>query len=346
VPGTSSTRIQPGVGAVHQNGGVRATTEHDSPMGIPPVRPRRQISGMSAILLPFTAEGAIDWAAAEAHVARTVACGLTPAVNMDTGYVQLLAAADVARVLDMAAAVTGGAFVAGAYVADGAGDPFDLSGYVRACEAIAGRGGTPVVFPSHGLNSLDDPDWVAALAAIGDRVDRFIGFELGPMFVPYGRIPSIEAYGGMLGIPACIGAKHSSLSRQLEWDRLALRDRARPDFAVLTGNDLAIDMVTYGSDYLLGLSTFAPAAFAARDRMWAEGDPGFHELNDLLQYLGQFTFRAPVPAYRHDAAMVFELRGWARSDATPPGVPRRPASDRAVLADIVERLAPYEDGEA
>ena len=32
----------------------------------------------------------------------------------------------------------------------------------------------------------------------------------------------------------------------------------RPDFLVLTGNDLAIDMVMYGSDYLLGLSTFAP----------------------------------------------------------------------------------------
>jgi hypothetical protein len=61
-------------------------------------------------------------------------------------------------------------------------------------------------------------------------------------------------------------------------------------------------------------------------------------LNDLLQYLGHFAFRAPVPAYRHDAAMFFELRGWAQCDATPPGAPRRPASDRAVLADILKRL--------
>ena len=64
-------------------------------------------------------------------------------------------------------------------------------------------------------------------------------------------------------LPQCIGAKHSSLSRQLEWDRLALRDATRPDFHVFTGNDLAIDMVMYGSDYLLGLSTFAPEEFAA-----------------------------------------------------------------------------------
>ncbi len=97
-------------------------------------------------------------------------------------------------------------------------------------------------------------------------------------------------------------------------------------------------MVMYGSDYLLGLSTFAPDAFARRDRMWADGDPAFHELNDILQHLGAFTFRDPVPGYRHDAAMWFELRGWASSDATPPGTPRRPDADRAVLATIAARL--------
>jgi hypothetical protein len=207
-----------------------------------------------------------------------------------------------------------------------------------ACDAIASRGGTPVIFPSHGLNSLDDEGWVAALAAVGDRVDSFVGFELGAMFVPYGRIPSLDAYEAMMAIGSCVGAKHSSLSRQMEWDRLELRDRVRPDFKVFTGNDLAIDMVMYGSDYLLGLSTFAPAEFALRDRLWATGDVRFHELNDLLQYLGHFTFRAPVPGYRHDAAMWFELRGWAASSRTPNGAPQRPESDRAVLADILDRL--------
>lgn len=306
------------------------------------IRPQRTINGMSAVLLAFTPDGDVDWTAFQAHVARTVAAGLTPAVNMDTGYVQLLDVADKNRVLDLAAEVTGGAFVAGAYVADGLGAAFDLAGYLAACTAIADRGGTPVVFPSHGLNSLDDDGWVGALTGIGAEVDRFIGFELGAMFVSYGRIPSLDAYEGMMTIESCVGAKHSSLSRELEWDRLDLRDRVRPDFAVLTGNDLAIDMVMYGSDYLLGLSTFAPEAFAVRDRMWAAGDPAFHELNDLLQYLGNFAFRAPVPGYRHDAAICFELRGWAQCDATPHGAPRRPDSDRAVLADILERLDGWE----
>jgi dihydrodipicolinate synthase/N-acetylneuraminate lyase len=293
---------------------------------------------MSAVLVPYTADGAIDWAAVEAHIARTNEAGLTPAVNMDTGYVQLLAEADKLQVLDVAARVTGGRFVAGAFVADDPGDPFDLGGYLGAAHVVAERGGTPVIFPSHGLNGGDDDAWVTAMEAIGSELDRFIGFELGPMFVPYGRIPGLDAYRALLGIDACIGAKHSSLRRQLEWDRLAVRDEARPDFLVLTGNDLAIDMVMYGSDYLLGLSTFAPEAFALRDRWWAQGDPRFYELNDLLQYLGHFTFRPPVPGYRHDAAIWFELRGWASSDATPSGAPRRPDGDRAVLADIAARL--------
>ncbi|HAS12599.1 MAG TPA: dihydrodipicolinate synthase family protein, partial [Acidimicrobiaceae bacterium] len=32
----------------------------------PPHRRRREILGMSAVLVPFTSEGAIDWAALEA----------------------------------------------------------------------------------------------------------------------------------------------------------------------------------------------------------------------------------------------------------------------------------------
>ena len=305
------------------------------------LRPRRRITGISAVLIPYTPDGTIDWPAVEAHMARTHSVGLTPAVNMDTGYVQLLSDADKARVLDLAAAVTRGEFVAGAYVADATGETFDLDAYLHAAAAITERGGTPVIFPSHGLNELDDEGWVAAHRAIAAQVDRFIGFELGAMFVPYGRIVSLDAYRELMGIPQCIGAKHSSLSRELEWDRLTARDALRSDFKVFTGNDLAIDMVMYGSDYLLGLSTFGPEEFAARDRMWASGDPRFYELNDLLQYLGEFAFRDPVPGYRHNAAMFFELRGWAATDLTPPGAPRRPESDRAILATILERLGEF-----
>ena len=301
------------------------------------VRPRRTITGMSAVLLPHTAGGAVDWDGLAAHVARTAGAGLTPAVNMDTGFVQVLDEATRDRVLEVAAANSDG-FVAGAHLDDRAGDRFDLEGYRRQVDRIAVRGGLPIVFPTHGLTALDGDGWVGAHAALAEQCDRFLAFELGPMFVPYGRIYDLDAYRGLLGIDACVGAKHSSLDRMPEWERLAARDEARPDFMVLTGNDLAIDMVMYGSDYLLGLSTFAPDRFAERDRMWATGDPGFFELNDLLQELGDFTFREPVPGYRHDAALFLELRGWIGSSRVPDGVTLRPDADVDVLRNIAERL--------
>jgi len=301
------------------------------------VRPRRTITGMSAVLLPHTAGGAVDWDGLAAHVARTAGAGLTPAVNMDTGFVQVLDEATRDRVLEVAAANSDG-FVAGAHLDDRAGDRFDLEGYRRQIDRIVARGGLPIVFPTHGLTALDGDGWVDAHAALAEQCDRFLAFELGPMFVPYGRIYDLDAYRGLLGIDACVGAKHSSLDRMPEWERLAARDEARPDFMVLTGNDLAIDMVMYGSDYLLGLSTFAPDRFAERDRMWATGDPGFFELNDLLQELGDFTFREPVPGYRHDAALFLELRGWIGSSRVPDGVTLRPDADVDVLRNIAERL--------
>jgi dihydrodipicolinate synthase/N-acetylneuraminate lyase len=305
------------------------------------LRPRRQIDGISAILLPFTEAGDIDWAGFTAHVLRTADAGLTPAVNMDTGYGNLLAPADKLAVLDATRSALGGRrFVAGAFVADTPDSPFDLPAYQREMAAVVERGGTPVVCQSFGLTALPGPDLIAAYERLGEGCDGFIAFELGTMFAPFGAIYSLDDYRGLLGVKRCLGAKHSSLRREPEWERLALRDAVRPDFKVYTGNDLAIDMVMYGSDYLLGLSTFAPEVFARRDKFWAVADPRFYELNDLLQYLGFFAFRPPVPAYKHSAAMFLKLRGQLGCDATHPRSPSRPATDRAVLADIADRLRP------
>jgi dihydrodipicolinate synthase/N-acetylneuraminate lyase len=293
---------------------------------------------MSAILLPF-ANGEIDWRGFAGHVARTADAGLIPAVNMDTGYVNLLDDATRREVLKQTASVLAGRpFVAGAFVADSAGDPFNLDAHLRQIEPIVRAGGTPVIFQSYGLTGQADDDIVAAYRTLGERVDRFIGFELGQMFAPFGKIYSLDVYRGLVGIRQCIGAKHSSLRRALEWERLLVRDAMRPDFLVLTGNDLAIDMVMYGSDYLLGLSTMAPDLFAKRDALWAAGDPAFYELNDVLQYLGFFAFRAPVPAYKHTAAMFLHLRGLIASDATHSQSPVRPASDRPILREIGRQL--------
>ncbi len=317
----------------------------ESPEPYDLLRPRRTITGMSAVLLPYTDPHSPDLDGFAAHLARTLEAGLVPAVNMDTGFGPTLDDADREEILHITRGVCGGSeFVAGAHVDDTPGAALDLDRYHQQVATIADHGGTPILFPSHGLGGVPEGEQVAAMAAVGERCDRFLGFELSRAFHPAGFVLSLEGYRELLGIRSCAGAKHSSLERAPEWDRLRLRDRVRPEFMVLTGNDLAIDMVCYGSDYLLGISTFAPDLFAERDRCWASGDPAFHQRNDDLQYLGRFAFRTPVPAYKHSAAQFLHLRGWITSDATPAGAPERPDSDRAVLAELGVRLGVVEQG--
>jgi 4-hydroxy-tetrahydrodipicolinate synthase len=133
--------------------------------------------------------------------------------------------------------------------------------------------------------------------------------------------------------------KHSSLDRLLELERLAVRDKQRPGFRIYTGNDLGINMIDFGSDYLLGLAAFAPEKFAERDRLWEAGDPEYYALSDALQYLGSAAFRAPVPAYKHSAAVFLNLIGRIPSDRTHPNNPQRPAWEVEIMGDCARRLA-------
>jgi len=134
--------------------------------------------------------------------------------------------------------------------------------------------------------------------------------------------------------------KHSSLDMGLEMSRLELRDRLRPDFRIYTGNDLGIRMIEFGSDYLLGLATFCPEAFAARDRAWEAGDPGYYTLSESIQYLGAVAFRPPVPAYKHSAAIYLHMQGRIPTGRTHPRSPTRPHWEAELLASCAERLRP------
>lgn len=321
------------------NGGM-STASADPPFAPHRLlRPRRRIHGISAVLLPFTDSGTIDWPSFTAHLLRTAEAGLTPAVNMDTGYGHLLTAEERRAVLAATRAALGHRpFVAGAWVLDAPGAPFQPDAYRYAIDEVIRHGAIPVVFQSYGLTNLPDDQLIDAYRQFGQICDQFLAFELGPVFAPFGRIYPLEVFEELLRIPACRGAKHSSLSRRLEWQRLEVRDRIRPEFRLYSGNDWGIDMVMYGSDYLLGLSTCAPDLFARRDRFWEEGNPAFYELNDRLQYLGWFVFRPPVPAYKHSAAMFLKIRGWLPCDATHPRSPVRPDTDRDILRGIAELL--------
>ena len=189
------------------------------------LKPGRTIDGASAVLLPFGPDGSIDWPAFERHLLRTIASGLRPAVNMDTGHVHLLDHSDRTRVLDLCAQLASPGWFAGAAVRDAPGDGLDFAQLATECEAVAQRGGVPVVFPSFGLAALTEPEWIDVHQQLANHTDVFVAFELGEMFHPAGRILSLDAYEALLDVAACVGAKHSSLERQPEWARLALRDR-------------------------------------------------------------------------------------------------------------------------
>ncbi|MGE3911543.1 MAG: dihydrodipicolinate synthase family protein [Chloroflexota bacterium] len=303
----------------------------------------RPIDGISALLLPYQDDGRPDWNAYADNLARTADAGLRPAVNMDTGYVHLLTDDERVQVLKLTArTLEGRPFVAGAFVEDQAAPDLTADAlidlYCHEAEKICAHGGTPIIFQSTALTSLPDEEIARVYQAVSERTGPILGFELGQMFAPFGTIYSLALFEMLLQIPGLLGIKHSSLDRQQEWQRLELRDRLRPAFKIYTGNDLAIDMVIYGSDYLLGLSSFAPEAFALRDRLWAAGDARFFALNDVLQYLGAFAFRAPVPAYKHSAAQFLYLRGRIPDPATHPRSPGRPGTDLAILQEISRRL--------
>lgn len=299
------------------------------------IKPHRTISANSAVLLPYRADGTMDLDGFRAHLVRTHMAGITPAVNMDTGFGPQLTVTERMFILreTRAALGTSAPFIAGAQPFNAPGDP--LAAYRASVDGIVGLGGTPIVFQSPLFAGKTGPDLEQLYRKIIGDAPAALAFELGSQFAPFGRIYEPDDFRRLLAIPNLTGAKHSSLSRQIELDRLAVVERERPGFHIYTGNDLAIDMVMYGSEYLLGLSTFDPEAFALRDFWWKNGDPRFYELNDALQALGMVAFRDPVPAYKSSAAVYLDLTGSLPGARPHPACPKRPDWE----ADLLRPLA-------
>jgi len=301
---------------------------------------RRKVQGIAAALLPYKTAGRVDVDSFQRHLVSTQRVGLTNAVNMDTGYVNLLSEAEKNDVLRWAREALGKdvPFVAGAYIENQEGDVVTL--YRRQLDTIAGFAAIPILFQTARLHRKPANKKVAAYQAICKDYPQVLGFELSPRFAPSGEIFDENTVRGLMEIPELKGIKHSSLDRMLEFDRLALRDIHRPDFRIFTGNDLGINMIEYGSDYLLGLATFAPEKFAERDRLWESGDPGYYALSDALQHLGNVAFRDPIPAYKHSAAVFLHLTGRISTDLPHRKNPTRPPWEAEILQDCVRRLCP------
>jgi dihydrodipicolinate synthase/N-acetylneuraminate lyase len=299
----------------------------------------RKVQGIAAALLPFKSNGRIAVDAFQRHLAATDSAGLMNAVNMDTGYVNYLSEAQKNSVLQWTRDALGKntPFVAGAYIENFKGDLVTL--YRRQLDSIAALGGIPILFQTARLKGRPGRELAANYQAVCRGYANVLAFELGSMFAPNGEILDSETVIRLMEIPEIIGMKHSSLDRLLEIERLALRDQYRPDFRIYTGNDLGINMIEYGSDYLLGLATFAPEKFAERDRLWSSGDPAYYGLSDALQYLGNVAFRDPVPAYKHSAALFLHLAGRIPTKRTHPKNPKRPPGEIKLLQDCLRRLS-------
>src|SRR4030095_3120887 len=302
------------------------------------IKPRRKVHGAAATLLPFEDDGRIAVDAFQSHIAATHRAGLTNAVNMDTGYANYLSNSEKGDVLRWTREVLGPGipFIAGAYIEGETGGVVAL--LRRERDRMAGWGGTPIVFQTSRLHGVPALEKLAVYREICKGFPAVLGFELGPVFGPNGEIFDEDTFRGLMDIPEMRGAKHSSLDRLQELRRLELRDKHRPDFRIYTGNDLAINMIEYGSDYLLGLATFAPEKFAERDLFWATNDPAYYAASDALQNLGNIAFRPPVPAYKHSAAIFLHLTRRIPSPRTYPLNPLRPAWETEILRDCAHRL--------
>jgi len=298
----------------------------------------RKVQGIAAALLPFEADGRIAVEAFQNHLRATHRAGLMNAVNMDTGYVNYLSDSEKQDVLRWTkeALEKNVPFVAGAYIEGRTGDIVKL--YRTQMDAIVARGGIPILFQTSRLHGKSSTEKATTYAAMCRGYPHVLAFELGQMFGPNGEIFDEETFRRLMDISEIKGMKHSSLDRLIELERLAVRDAHRPDFRIYTGNDLGINMIEYGSDYLLGLATFAPEKFAERDRLWQADDPAYYALSDALQYLGNVAFREPVPAYKHSAAVFLHLASRIPSDLTHPKNPRRPAWEAEILRDCARRL--------
>ena len=134
------------------------------------------------------------------------------------------------------------AFVAGAFVADGPGAPFDLDAYLRSAAEIAGAAARRSSSRRTASTGSTTRRWVDALgrSGAGRPVHRLRARRDVRPLRPHRRSTPTAA---------CSTSRRASAPSTrrsvagAEWERLAVRDEVRPDFLVLTGNDLAIDMV-------------------------------------------------------------------------------------------------------
>ena len=310
---------------------------HPLTLALRHLTPSRTIDGCASLPVWMGPAGRLDLSGLADRLQATFAAGLTPAVNLYGGSVERLGREQRTDVLATAAGVARGRrFIAGARPTE---DTAPLAvRYGRAIDAVVRQGGTPLLLPIRELVALDG-DALSHLwrqATAGHR--GVLVIEMAEAFDAPAPLYSTDLVTRLLDIGSLGGLVHASLDRGAEWARVGARDVARPDFRIYSGHERALDMVTYGSDYLLATAGAAPDAFAARDRSWRAGQPIGFEINDTLQALGTLLYREPIAGARHGVLQWLHARGVVRHATPVAGIPSRPDSDLALYRELVARL--------
>ena len=311
---------------------------HPLTLALRHLTPSRTIDGAAALPVWLGASGRLDLSGFAARLQETFAAGLTPAVNLFAGSGDRLGHEQRVDVLATAAGVARGRrFIAGTTPTEDAA-PLAVR-YGRAVDAVVRQGGVPLLLPIRELTALDG-DALAHLwrqATSGHR--GVLVIEMASDFGAPAPLYTADVVTRILDIASLGGLVHASLDRGTEWARVEARDVARPEFRIYSGNERALDMVAYGSDYLLGSAGCAPEAFAVRDRAWRQGAPVGFALNDLLQALATLLHRHPIDGARHGALQWLQVRGLVEHASPVPGLTLRPDSDLDLYREIHARLA-------
>lgn len=300
---------------------------------------------IAALSVPVTDEGEIDFDTFAQDLERTVSYGIEPAVLMDTYQTNHCTREQQIRGLEVTREVMHGRpYTAGVYIEDEVSGG-DLNAIIRAyqgkIETLETQyGASPIVFQTEALKEADAATVVRVYREIAKSSRGGLkAFELSPVFAPNGWMFPGDALIDILSDEKWTGAKHSSLNPSMEW--VLLRKITRIGKRLYTGNDYDFaSMMFNGSDALLGIATFIPDKFRVLADALRDGKKQtFFELAAAMEFLGRVAFQPPVPAYKHGAAMVKQMRGWYKTDHVLPGNPfRRDAAHKAELRDALAYL--------
>lgn len=293
---------------------------------------------IAALSVPVTDAGEIDFDCFAQDLERTASYRIEPAVLMDTYQVNHCTLDQQIRGLEVAQAVMAGRpFTAGVYIEDevSGNDPADIiRAYQNKIEILEGRyGASPIIFQTQGLKQAEAATVVRVYRELSKASRGGLkAFELSPVFAPNGWMFPGESLIEILSGDQWDGAKHSSLNPSMEWTLLQKIHRLGK--RLYTGNDYDFaSMMFNGSDALLGIATFIPDKFRElADALEAEEKARYFELATGMEFLGRVAFQPPVPAYKHGAAMVKNMRGWYPTDRLLSNNPfTRDAAHRADL---------------